>query len=207
MTARVKLYAVIDVRTPEPEARHAAVDVTFSGSEDGWRSWLCSFQRDRVDRPSRWEVGPRSHAVVHHADRILADPCMVANGGPAGIDAVIGFGSAYGGHLGGRLESCHGDAWAAWSRALGRDCGDLGAMLKALRTSRRVDLVARWRYPVDGDPLTACREWAEVPAEARGWARRWALDAPEVLRARAAELVEQAAIAESLEARRREADV
>jgi len=205
MTARVTIYAVIAVHTPPSDSHYATVNATFSSTADGWRTWSATFQRERVDRPSRWEVGPRASYVVAHADHILEDPCMVANGGPAGIDAVPGFGHAYGGSLSGSLDACHGEAWEAWARALKYGCGHFGRMLEALKASRRIDLALRWRYPVDGDGSTGDREWGEVPAEARGWARRWALNAPEVMRARAAQLVEQAAIAESLEARRREA--
>jgi hypothetical protein len=202
MTARVKLYAVIDVLTPDTSSMYADVIVTLSGTPEHWRTWCVTYQRDRVDRPSRWEVGPRAPHVVRQADRILADPAMAANGAPAGLDAVPGYGSAYAGRVAANLDACHGPAWAAWAGAVGRGADDLGTMLAQLRASRRIDLALSWRYPVDGDATTHERAWCEVPAEARGWARRWALNAPEVLRARAHCLMDEASTAEALAERR-----
>ena len=200
--SRVRLYAVIDVATPDASSLYADVSVMFSGTPDQWRRWIVTYQRDRVDRPSRWEVGPRAPHVARQADRILADAAMVANGAPAGLDAVPGFGVAYAGRVAANIDACAGPAWAAWASAIGRGADDLGTMLAQLRASRRVDLSLSWRYPVDGDDTTHERSWHDVPAEARGWARRWALNAPEVMRARAQCLMDEASAAEALAERR-----
>jgi len=196
MTARVKLYCTVDVVTPGAGALYADVVATFSGSPDSWRCWRVEAQRDRVDLPHRYDIGPRGEVTLHRAREVLDDPGMVTNGIAWGLDAVPGFGSAYASRLSGTMEACAGPAFAAFAAATPPHGSRFGDILSALRASRRIDLALRWRYPVEGDESTNDRGWMDVPPASRGWAHRWALDSPEVLRAHAAELAARAAIAE-----------
>lgn len=173
MTARVYV--------PAPGADAAEVRVRWSESEHaygaiswGLTAWRFGLAPVRLDY-----LGPDLAAgwTADKADAVRADPD--AWRWDVGREP---FGTPTLGAVEVELPALSSPAWAVWSSAV-RELGphDLGTLVRALRTSRRVKHREVWRYVIGTDePI----ELPAVPDELRGAAAAWTRG-PDVLRARA----------------------
>lgn len=193
MSARA-LYMRGRVFEPAPASEYAGISLRFASEDHDHpiAPWYITAQRNKLTNVGRWAPGD-PYAVTYEADRILADTARAC------WDVLPGFGVPYGFRMETPLRG--GETFAAFVAALpGHDVESVGALLDALRASRRVKLHERWTFdPRHGDPVPVYN----VEHEQRGHAARWASLSSAVLAARADLAARAAADAREREERER----
>ncbi len=185
-----------------PSARLDAADVRIRWGLDGSRLWATTAWRFPCwPLPSWLDDANAPGWIVDKADALRADP----DAWRWDIGAAP-FGAPSLGAVEVELDALRSPVWAAWCAAvapLGHRAHDLGAVLAALRASRRVTFRERWEYQID--PAGDAVPFADVPRGLVGRAAAWA-SGPDVLRARAAIADRDAARLREAAARAEETD-
>lgn len=196
MSGPIALYMRASVKEPSPGVEYASVYLRFSTEDTEYpmRVWRIYAQRNRLDRVGRDWNDP-THALIDESDRIIGDATQPE------WDVLPGYGVPYGLQL--ETDAIGGAAFAAFATALPPHKVDtLGALVAALRSSKRIRLIEDWQFhPRQGEPIR-CRD---VEWERRGKALAWANGSAAVLDARAKLATDRASRAREREERERAA--
>ena len=104
-------------------------------------------------------------------------------------DVVPGFGAPYGADVDAALSALDSSCFSAFLRAIaGKHASNPSELIAALRADKRIALTSSWSAFLSGKEYT---ETFDVPSERKGGFAAF-VRSPEVLRAKADELIEQA---------------
>lgn len=164
-----------------PFADFASVTLRVSSTRDAFTCFYVRSQRNSL-RYRGGIISSETH-LRWEAERIERDAFAEL------WDVVPGFGAPYGADVDAALSALDSSCFSAFLRAIaGKQCGNPSEVIAALRADKRIALTSSWSALLSGKEYT---ETFEVPQDRKGGFAAF-VRSPEVLRAKATELMEQA---------------